>query len=403
MIFCWPDNSEKKNMKNQGVVVAALPALLVSGIFCLSPMASATEQEAAKAPAPATDSPSAAAPATESSAPATSASPTPAASPAPAAPATGSEKARDALKQKSDDATSEKNLEQVFQASEKTYSLLKKGNVSFQYGVDYSFYRADRIDLATATDSSTITRFRIENDAQHALTISLEASYGVWNNLTFTASLPLVYKADTNRGLSTTALGDMSLGLRWQPIPLKRGLPTTTMFAGLSTATGDSPYEINQNQDLATGKGYYSLSAGISANKVADPIVLFGSASYGVNSRISDLNQPSGSRILTGVAPGDSIGMAAGMAYALNYDVSLTASYQQSYAFASTYYFLENGAHVHSKTADQMSASLNFSVGLRTNPKRIVNISFGYGLTEDTPDVMVGFSMPLDFISSVDE
>lgn len=314
--------------------------------------------------------------------------------------------ARDALKQQAGDATTEKNLEEVFQASEKTYSLLKAGDVGLQYSVDYSFFRDSRIDIALASDSSTITRFRIEEDAQHTLTNGLELSYGVWNNLTFTTYLPLVAKIDTQTDLKAVGLGDISFGMRWQPIPLKRGLPTTTLFASLSTATGDSPYDINTSQDLSTGKGYYSLSAGVSANKVADPIVLFGSASYTTNTKISDLNQVRGSRVLSDVDPGDSIGVSMGMAYALNYDVSLTASYQQSFAFSSKYSFLPDSTNPQGavvNTAAQTSASLNFSVGLRTNPQRIVNISFGYGLTEDTPDVTLGFSMPIDFVGSPDE
>ena len=121
--------------------------------------------------------------------------------------------------------------------------------------------------------------------------------------------------------------GDISIGLRWQPVPLKRGLPTTTLFGSLSTATGDSPYNINVNKDLATGKGYYAGSVGASMSKVADPIVLFASGSYTVSTPVSGLNQLRGSRILTSVRPGDSLGFSMGMAYSLNYDVSLTSSF----------------------------------------------------------------------------
>ena len=184
---------------------------------------------------------------------------------------TQADSAREALKQKSDDASSEKNLQQVFQASEKTYSLLKKGKVSMGYSVSYSYYRDSRIDIAIADNSSSLTRFRIEEDAQHSLGNSFDLSYGVKDNLTLTAELPLVSKVDTQSDLRTTGLGDISLGLRWQPIPLKRGLPTSTLFASLSTATGDSPYEINLSDDLATGKGFYSLSMGGSISKVAAP------------------------------------------------------------------------------------------------------------------------------------
>jgi hypothetical protein len=329
--------------------------------------------------------------------------PEPQSAPAPepqSTPAAPADSAREALKQKSEDATSEKNLEQVFQASEKTYSLLKAGKISLQYDVDYSYYGDYRVDLATAGDSSQITRFRIEQDAQHSLNNSFELSYGYKDNLTFTASMPLVAKVDTQKDLKTTGLGDVALGLRWQPIPLKRGLPSSTLFATLSTATGDSPYEIDVVNDMATGKGYYSLSAGASVSKLADPIVLFASGSYTMSTQVSGLNQFRGGRVLESVEPGDSLGASMGFAYSLNYDVSITASYQQSYAFATTYNFKGDEFF---QTAPATSASLNFSLGLRTNPKRIVNLSLGYGLTEDTPDVVVGFSMPIDFLGSSDE
>jgi hypothetical protein len=314
--------------------------------------------------------------------------------------ATQSDTAREALKQKADDASSEKNLQQVFQASEKTYSLLKKGKVSLGYSVNYSYYRDSRIDIAIADNSSSLTRFRIEEDAQHSIGNSFDLSYGVKDNLTFTADFPLVTKMDTQSDLRATGLGDISLGLRWQPIPLKRGLPTSTLFTTLSTATGDSPYEINLSDDLATGKGFYSLSFGGSMSKVADPIVLFASGSYSMSTKVSGLNQNRGGRVLDSVEPGDSIGASMGLAYSLNYDVSMTASYQQSYSFSSTYSF-QNGEYVN--TVGAMSAMLNFSLGLRTNPKRIVNLSMAYGLTEDAPDVTVGFSMPIDFVGRSDD
>jgi hypothetical protein len=310
------------------------------------------------------------------------------------------DQAKDALKQKSEDASTEKNLEQVFQATEKTYSLQKAGKVSLLYDVDYSYYRDSRIDIAISDNSSQLTRFRIEEDAQHTFTNMLELGYGVWDNLTFVTDLPLIVKFDSLSNSKTTGLGDVSFGVRWQPIPLKRGLPTTTLFATLSTASGDSPYDINVAKDLSTGKGYYSLSGGASVSKLADPIVLFASGSYSMNSNIGGLNQNRGGRYLSSVSPGDSLGFSMGLAYSLNYDVSVTASYQQSYAFATVYEFT-NGDRVN--TSDQTSASLNFSLGLRTNPKRIINLSVGYGLTPDTPDVTLGFSMPIDFMGSSDE
>lgn len=321
--------------------------------------------------------------------------PTPAPAPsADAASAPAADTARDALKQKSSDSSSEKSLQEVFKATEKTYSLTKKGKFSMNFDAGYSFFRDSRIDIATSEDSSAITRFSIQEDAQHSFSNTIDISYGLRDNLTLSASLPLVYKLDTLGGKETTGLGDVSIGLRWQPVPLKRGLPTTTFFSSLSTATGDSPYEINSSQDLSTGKGYYSLVAGLSMSKITDPIVIYGSTSISASNNISGLNQVRGSRVITSVSPGNSLGLSVGFAYSLNYDVSMSASYSQSISANSRYGF-QDGTFV--EPATQVSSSLNYTLSLRTSPKRIINVSVGFGLTEDTPDVNLGFSMPLEF------
>ena len=314
--------------------------------------------------------------------------------------ATGADAARDALKEKSTDVSSEKTLNEVFKASEKTYSLNKKGKFAMNYDVSYSFYRDSRIDIALSEDSSALTRLRIQEDAQHSFSNTIDVSYGLRDNLTLTTSLPLIYKLDTLGSKKALGLGDMSFGLRWQPIPHKRGLPSTTLFTSLSTATGDSPYEINASRDLSTGKGYYSLSGGVSMSKVTDPIVIYGSTSFSIANRISGLNQARGDKALSSVSPGNTLGFSFGFAYSLNYDVSMSASYQHSISSNSRYAF-SDGTSV--EPAAQVSSSLNYTLSLRTSPKRIVNVSMGYGLTEDSPDVTLGFSMPLEFLGLAKE
>lgn len=312
------------------------------------------------------------------------------------------EVARDALKQKSTDASSEKDLEKVFQSVEKSYSLSKKGQYAMNYDLGYSFYRDKQIDIALDTNGSSIQRLRIQDDAQHSFTNTVDVSYGLKDNLTVNVSLPLLYKVDSAGGKEAIGLGDVAFGLRWQPIPLKRGLPTTTFYSSLSTATGDSPYEINSAKDLATGKGYYSLSAGVSVSKVTDPIVLFGSAGLTIGNNTSGLNQNQGSRILESFSPGQTLSTSFGFAYSLNYDVSMSASYQQSISTNARYTFREvvDGAFVTNvfSAATQLSSVLNYTLSLRTSPTRVVNVSVGFGLSEDTPDVNLGLSMPLEFL-----
>lgn len=312
-------------------------------------------------------------------------------------------KATDVLKKQEGDASSEKNLKEVFTASEKRYSLLKQGNWGLNYDARYSYYRDSRIDIATEQNSSRILRFRVEEDAQHTMTNTLGLQYGLRDNVTLSADLPIVAKTDLGKDTQTVGLGDVGLGVRWEPFPLQKGRLPLIVSANVSLPTGDSPYKIDRAKGLSTGKGYYSFGGGVSTRKYVDPVVLFGSASLNYGIAETGLNQSIGSRTLTGIKPNISAGMALGFAYSLNYDVSLTMSYQQAFAvgseFTSRYRDPKDSKlkEITSKSADQTSATLNMALGVRVSPKTIVNTSVGIGLTEDTPDVSFGVSFPLDF------
>lgn len=313
------------------------------------------------------------------------------------------DQAREALQQKETDVTQEKNLEEVFQATEKQYSLLGAGDMALNFSGSYTYFRDDRVDINIGDDGN-INRFRVENDAQHAFGADLSFDYGIWNNLTFNTRLPVQYKYDTQKDASQAALGDISFGLRYQPFPVRVGATNTTLFATLSTATGDSPYEINTLSELSSGKGYYSIGGGVSMSKVIDPVVLFGSVGYTHAFDATGLNQSRGSRTLEEVQTGDSLSFSFGLAYSLSYEVSLSASYQQSYNFETSFIFHDPTIDVAddpSQTAvvpseDSTSSVVNMSLGLRTKENRVVSFSFGFGLTEDSPDVLLGLSIPVD-------
>ncbi|MCG9493997.1 hypothetical protein MCL36_15815 [Acinetobacter pittii] len=320
--------------------------------------------------------------------------------PAPVVPEnTGANQAATALQKKEGDATQETNLQEVFTSNERQYSLIKRGVFSAYYDLDYTYYRDTRIDLALADDSSQLNRLRIEEDANHTLTNSFTVQYGVLDNLTLSATVPFVAKSEIVRDTTAAGLGDISLGARWEPFPLKQGRLPLVLFGNLSTKTGDSPYEIGLDE-LSTGKGYYSVGVGASTRKYIDPVVLFASASANYGFKETGLNQArgggaNGPRYLESFDPGISGGFSFGFAYSFNYDVSLTMSYQQSFNMDAEFQF-KNGESYQSP--DQSSAMLSFALGVRVSPETIVNGTVGIGLTEDAPDVSLGLSFPLDFI-----
>lgn len=378
----------QKQRMNRSVLAISMGLVVMSShVYAAEGEQAAPADAAVAAP---TDAPVADAKAETGAAPA----PTPSMVPS------GKDSASTALQQKSDDATAKTNLEEVFTKVETQYSLSKQGSYSATYDVDYTYYRDSRLDLALSDDSSTLTRLRVEEDAQHTLTNTFTFQYGLLDNLTLTASLPLVAKSDNLKDETTAGLGDVAFGARWEPFPLKQGRLPLILFGSLSTKTGDSPYEINPTTGLSTGKGYYAIGGGASTRKFIDPVVLFASVSASYGLKESDINQNRGSRILQEFQPGISGGFSFGFAYSFNYDVSLTMSYQQSFNTGSEFTFFNNanGKIETSKPADQTSASMAFSLGVRVTPKTIVNGSVGFGLTEDAPDVSLGLSFPLDFL-----
>lgn len=298
--------------------------------------------------------------------------------------------ARDALTKKEDDADSAKALEEVFQAAEKSYTLLKKGERTLTYGFDYSLLRDTQIQ--TVRTGQNVYSVIGQSEAQHTFTNSFTFDYGVWDNLTFSMRVPFLAKYDTERDLSTYSLGDISASFRWQPWSSVRGRPVTTLFATLGLPTGDSPYDVSLDNGLATGSGYYSLGVGANLSYVIDPVVLFGSLGYTYNLPIRDADQVRGGRLLEEVDPGSSLSLSMGFAYALSYDVSLATSFQMAHNLAPKFKFSD----VTLEGNEQTSAVMNFSLGLRTAPNTIVNVNAGFGMTEDSPDVLLGISMPLD-------
>ncbi|MCL6232535.1 putative pilus system protein FilC [Acinetobacter amyesii] len=307
--------------------------------------------------------------------------------------ATATEKASTALQQQEGDASQETNLQEVFSSNERQYSLIKKGEISSFYDIDYTYYRDTQLDMEMA--QGQLYQLRVQENATHSMTNTFTVQYGVMDNLTFSASVPLVAKTDLLKDTSTAGLGDISLGARWEPFPLKQGRLPLILFGNLSTKTGDSPYEVNAVNDLATGKGYYSAGIGASTRKYIDPVVLFASVSANYGFKETGLNQRRGTRVIEEFEPGISGGFAFGFAYSFNYDVSLTMSYQQSFNTGAEFTYSSGESY---SPADQTSSTLAISLGVRVSPDTIVNGTVGLGLTEDAPDVSLGLSFPLDIL-----
>ncbi|MBD3656355.1 MULTISPECIES: flagellar protein FilC [Marinobacter] len=302
------------------------------------------------------------------------------------------DQAREALAKQEGDEDSSRQLEEVFQAAEKNYSLQRKGTHALTYSFDYSYTGDQRLDLAI-TDGS-VRNLDVVPSATHNFTNAFSYDFGLLDNLTVGTRVPLVVKYDTQDELSIYDLGDVSFTARWQPFAYVPGKISTTVFSTLTSKTGVSPYEIDINEQLSTGSGYYSVSGGLSLSKVLDPVVVFGSVSATYNLPEEDLQQVRGARLLTEVEPGFGLSGSGGFAYSLSYDISMSISVQLSYSDETSLTFSDGSEAV---AQDQMTGFLSMSLGTRVSDTTIVNTSLGIGLTEDAPDFSLGVSLPINF------
>jgi len=312
-----------------------------------------------------------------------------------AAPSTNAgDAARAALGKQDGDVDQTKLLKETLTASDKQYSLIKKGKLSATYDFNYAFTGQQQID-AKFTDS-TLTLFKINNTRAHTFTNTVSVDYGLRDNLTGNLAVPLISRYSDSSSYSGTShtFGDVNIGARWQPFEVKRGAPSFTTSASLRLPTGRSPYRTDATKNLSTGSGTTGITFGANTSKIIDPIALFGSVSFGFSLPAKNLSQVRDGVKLVELKPGPSVGFGGGFAYALSYDVSTTMSIQETLSFPSRLHF-DNGTSV--RTSVQTSGMFNMGLGVRTSPSNTLNFTVGIGLTSDSPDFTLGLNMPLNF------
>jgi len=327
----------------------------------------------------------------------------PAPAPVPGTPPAPAGAAADALKKQAGDVDQATLLKDTLSKTDRQYSLLRAGRVAANYDLTYSYVGSQSIEVGFASSTGDIDLLRIETMRAHTITNTLSMDYGLMDNLTINGTFPFVSKFTQGTQFSGTAygIGDISLGARYQPFVQNPAGPTFTVTGNLSLPTGRSPFDQIIGQNTSTGTGYAQANVGINASQVFDPVVLFGSLSFGAGKSVTNLHQynPADGSILTGLRPGKTIGFGAGFTYALSYNVSTSVSFQENVTTASRISIVDanNNPVAARSTSMQTGAVMNFGLGIRLNPKTTINLTAGMGLTVDSPDFTLGLNVPLTF------
>ena len=269
--------------------------------------------------------------------------------------------------------------------------LLPPGVVDFDPGLRYMNSSSERIVI----DGFTILPVLIIGDivserVRRELTeLSGTARFGLPRGLQLDVRLPMAYQKQrvvtaesTQETTSDFDVGDLELGVSRQ---LRRSTGAGPDLLGSlrwKTTTGSDPFEA-RDDELVLGSGYRSLNVALNAVKVVDPAVFFGGLNYTYNAS---------SHVSFGkFEPGNSYGFDLGMAIALNLSTSLSFAYDHQFARRSVV------NHIGIPGSDTSTGVFSVGASYSLNDSRNFNFALGVGVTEDSPDVLIDFSLPLRF------
>lgn len=204
--------------------------------------------------------------------------------------------------------------------------------------------------------------------------IDVRIPYGYYQQRSFQAD-------NTETSEHDWGLGDVTIGLSRQFLRGAGPWPDLLGSVRWKTTSGRSPFEVSDNNPVALGSGYDSVNFGVTGVKVIDPVVYFGSVNYSANLATSEE--------IGRFDPGNSIGFSLGMAIALNLNSSLSFSYDQQFTRRSRL----NGEEVPGSYLTTGTFTVGGSIAM--SDSLTADLSLGIGVTEDSPDILLGASLPL--------
>ncbi|WP_260704856.1 transporter [Edaphobacter flagellatus] len=277
--------------------------------------------------------------------------------------------------------------------------LLPPGTIEIDHSTSYFSSSADHLSingfaLLPVLVVGDITSQRTRKDL---LLPTFTARLGLPHKLQFEAYIPYGYElnrtVDTNNvqtSQGTFGMGDITFGLSRQ-LTFEHGrVPDLLANVRFKTTTGIDSFNLNSSQ-TALGTGFYAVQGNLTAAKSNDPVVFFGNLSYTANlngtHQIPD-PQNVGQMIPGHFEPGDAIGFQLGSILALNPETSMTIGWDQRFTRSTTL----NGQVI--PASYLVEGSLRLGASYMYAPGRTIDLSFGVGLTPDTPNLQFSVGLP---------
>lgn len=247
--------------------------------------------------------------------------------------------------------------------------------------------------------------------ARDTAVATMAARYGLTDRLEVEARVPYVYRHDrlsllarstpefegSEQELREDSLGDIEAAARYQLTSGRGGWPVFVANARVKSPTGISPYsvrfdEMGVAQGLATGSGFWSVEAGVTAIYPTEPAIIFGGLTY-LHNFARDIDKDIGGARVGRVDPGDSIGAQVGFGLSLNPRFSISLGYSHNYIFRTK----SEIAGVEQESRPLQIGSMLMGWSFRLSDRITLNNSFEFGVTSEAPDMRVVFRAPYRF------
>ncbi len=312
-------------------------------------------------------------------------------------------------------ATEEEKKKPISSALEQATTIIK-GRLELDFSETYVHSSSNQLFIEGfgILPILVVGNVEIQRVRRDSFISTLAVSYKITNNLQAGLNIPsyqyTLIRISTPAGITgrSTAstnveklsraggLGDVSGSLSYHLLDEKLARPALYLGLGFKGRTGRDVFETKDAvKNPPTGSGFNSVNVNLNAVKTSDPAVVFGSLgySYGFSRHNVVFVNPGQNRppLLIDYDPGDNYSFSLGLAYALNYKLTLTAGYQQSFNFPSRV----NGRKLASSATN--AGSLRFGVVWRFSEQTSMDLSVSPGLTLDAPDVQFAIRIPYRF------
>ena len=281
--------------------------------------------------------------------------------------------------------------------------LIGAGNLEVEPGLSFSFTDRNRLDVRglDVVENVFIGNIEVRSVERDSLTSFLSFRYGLVDRVQLSMAVPYLYSStraflppsvqrqddlgeDVENSSSSHDIGDVTLGVSVHALQERAWVPDVILNAQLKTDSGSSPFEIDIDES-ASGTGFWGLSLGATAVKVTDPAVLFVNAGYFFHFEEDNVG------FFEDVDPPDSFSLGLGFSYSLNPFLSFTTRFSTRRVEKTKL----NGQEIDG--SDQVTATLNLGVSYGLGSGRAVDVTAGFGMTDDSPDFAISLSVPFRF------